>query len=176
MSSVYLVRWDSLALPGFVAIPKSSGFSTCDAACIFADKLIAAGKVNVSIEAPAKRLTFASARLQAAEHNVVIRKVEGEYQVRLNEWLWSHAGVYFTDDIQDALDTAKAMREHVKASNPVVLHKWCIGSADVARCPVCSAHIFAMLEASSKRRPFSNILRGDIRSFNIENLPPVTEA
>lgn len=32
-----------------------------------------------------------------------------EYQVRLNEWDWKHAGVYFTSDLQDAFDTGKAM-------------------------------------------------------------------
>lgn len=50
--TIYIVHWDALAIPGFIAIPKSSGFSTVEGANSFAVKLMDAGKVNVSIAAP----------------------------------------------------------------------------------------------------------------------------
>ena len=56
------------------------------------------------------KLTLAMVKAELAKVSATIRKVEGEYQVRLNEWGWGDGGVYYTDDKDDAINTAIAMR------------------------------------------------------------------
>lgn len=83
-----------------------------------ADAAINAGREIASTPAEPK-LTFKAATAEALEHGAVIQRRVDEYRVRLSEWEWSHAGVYFTSDLQDALDTAKAMRAHVNTASAV---------------------------------------------------------
>lgn len=55
------------------------------------------------------------------------------------------------------------------------MHTWCFGG-NVTACPTCSAHLTELNHAILSKRPFSNTLRGDIRTFNESNLPnePIT--
>jgi hypothetical protein len=66
---------------------------------------------------------------------------------------------------------AHSILEDTQALFSTPAHTWCIGEREIAACPICHAHIMAFLEASAAKRPLSNILRGDIRTFNEENLP-----
>lgn len=86
-----------------------------------------------------------------------IRKNEhDEYEVKLAEWGWNHAGVYYTNDKEDAIGTAKAMREHVdKNKTGDVLRNSCArfkgkpGSINCARCSrPRSAHHVATRDAN----------------------------
>lgn len=47
-------------------------------------------------------------------------------------------------------------------------HTWCFGG-DARTCTICTAHLDALQVAISAQRPFSNILRGDIRTFNYDS-------
>jgi hypothetical protein len=94
-------------------------FESAELAIAFSNAYFARRGVLLGVEAIPARLTLKAAQQTAEQHAAVIRRKDGEYQVRLNEWLWNHAGVYHTDDLRDALDTARAMREHVRKSQAI---------------------------------------------------------
>lgn len=54
-------------------------------------------------------MTLRDAQQMARDLQMVIRKIDGEYQVKLRAWSWDAAGVYFTDDLDDAIETMKYM-------------------------------------------------------------------
>lgn len=55
------------------------------------------------------KLTLKTAQTELRPLNVILRKVEGEYQVKRREWTWEHPGVFFTSDLYDAVTTGKTI-------------------------------------------------------------------
>lgn len=56
-------------------------------------------------------MTLKNAMAEAKKHGTHLRKVEGEYQVKPHNKSWTSDSVYYTDDIDDAVGTAKLMNK-----------------------------------------------------------------
>jgi hypothetical protein len=62
-------------------------------------------------------LTLATIKHEALKMGGTVRKVDGEYQVKLAHWTWAHPAVYFTDCPSDALRTLRCMSQGVTRAN-----------------------------------------------------------
>jgi hypothetical protein len=59
-------------------------------------------------------ITLQQARFILWQHSMILRKVDGEYQVKAREWpWWTHPGVHYTNDLDDAIDTGIDMRKRL---------------------------------------------------------------
>jgi hypothetical protein len=58
-------------------------------------------------------MTLANLKIALSTAGASVRRIDGEYQVKLMHWNWAHPAVYFTEDWEDALLTGLAMvRRH----------------------------------------------------------------
>ena len=57
-------------------------------------------------------MTLANLKIALSTAGASVRRIDGEFQVKLAAWGWDHPAVYFTDDWEDALLTGLHMSRH----------------------------------------------------------------